>query len=180
MAEEKKSFTRAIKCSHCGNSAPMEIVAQFSVPVGYEDAEWGWQEPDYGDMHELIHCPACQRILLCHYDWDAQEYRQPAERTVLYPPPRQGPRGLPTHIQAAHDAALRVRSIDANAYGVLLGRLLEMVCIDRNATGKTLQQQLASLAAKNEIPERLVGVANSLRSLRNIGAHASAGALSER
>jgi hypothetical protein len=85
--------------------------------------------------------------------------------------------GLPSQIQEAYELALKVRVIEPNAYAVLLGRILEMICKDRGAVGKDLHEQLNSLATKGEIPIKLVGVAQSLRQLRNLGAHASIGEL---
>src|SRR5205085_3563826 len=59
-----------------------------------------------------------------------------------------------------------------------LGRVLEFVCIDRKATGDTLFKQLKDLANRGEIPGPLADMADQLRTLRNIGAHASLGELS--
>lgn len=76
-------------------------------------------------------------------------------------------------IKDAYETSLKVRVIDANAYAVLLGRILEMVCEDRKATGSSLQKRLEDLATRGEISDRLVAVAHNLRQLRNVGAHAS-------
>jgi hypothetical protein len=46
------------------------------------------------------------------------------------------------------------------------------------ADGKSLFERLENLADKGEIPRPLVLMAHSLRSLRNIGAHANLGELS--
>jgi len=70
-----------------------------------------------------------------------------------------------------------VKNIDSNAFGVLIGRLLELVCIDRSAQGGTLAHQLQDLASKGEIPGRLADMAQQLRQLRNVGAHATLGEL---
>lgn len=87
------------------------------------------------------------------------------------------PRGLPARVQQSYEAALKVRRIDANAFGVLLGRVLEIVCEDRAAARSDLYAKLQDLAEKKEIPEKLVDVAHSLRKLRNVGAHAALGEL---
>ena len=60
---------------------------------------------------------------------------------------------------------------------MLLGRLLELVCQDRNASGKYLGTRLKDLASKGEIPDKLVGVADGLKNLRNVGAHPTLGEL---
>lgn len=58
------------------------------------------------------------------------------------------PLGLPPDIQRGYTAALKVKPIDCNAFGVLLGRVLELVCADRNAGGDSLDKKLSDLASK--------------------------------
>ena len=76
-----------------------------------------------------------------------------------------------------YEAAQRVKNISANAYGVLLGRVLELVCEDRQAKGDSLHKKLQDLSTRGEIPAKLVDVARSLKDLRNVGAHALLGNL---
>jgi hypothetical protein len=179
MADDKKRFTGSIKCSHCQNEGPMEIIGDYSTVRDYYDPDPGsdtsWEA---GTIWELCKCPACELPILRSYDWHSGymdgsdiEYR------LLYPLSEGVPRGLPPRIDGGYRAALKVRNIDANAYGVLLGRVLELVCEDRKAEGKTLNDKLRNLAKKNEIPDKLVDVAKGIRELRNIGAHAVLGEL---
>lgn len=77
-----------------------------------------------------------------------------------------------------YKAAEKVKTIDVNAYVILLRRLLELVCHDRKASGNTLAQMLSDLAAKGEIPDKLVRVAKGLKDFGNMGAHVSIGELS--
>jgi hypothetical protein len=86
---------------------------------------------------------------------------------------------LPRNIEKAYLAALKVKSIDSNAFAVLIGRTIEAVCKDRGATGHFLSHKLDSLSKNHEIPEKLVGVATGLSKLRNIGAHFELGELTE-
>jgi hypothetical protein len=99
------------------------------------------------------------------------------EFETLYPYGSKLPLGLPETVGKAYESALKVRPIDANAFSVLLGRVLDLVCIDRKAGGKTLNEKLNDLASKGEIPEKLVRVAKGLRQFRNVGAHAELGEL---
>src|SRR5439155_23371991 len=96
---------------------------------------------------------------------------------ALYPFDARLPLGLPEPIEKAYRAANKVKSIDANAFGVLIGRVVEMVCGDRGASGRTLYDRLKDLASRGEIPSKLVDVADKLRALRNVGAHAELGEL---
>jgi len=156
----------------------MEIVALYSQVADYEAPDprshVHWQA---GDIYELLLCPACNQVLLRStyyhdgYDPEVMEYK------ILYPTDATAPEGLPQSIARAYEAARKVRSIDANAYAVLLGRVLELVCEDRQATGSNFYRKLEDLAAKGEIPEKLVSVGHGLRNFRNVGAHAALGDL---
>jgi hypothetical protein len=86
---------------------------------------------------------------------------------------------LPSKVAKAYEAAGRVKPVDPNAFAVLLGRVLEHVCEDRGAIGETLNERLGDLAQKGEIPRKLADMAHGLRNLRNVGAHATLGELTE-
>jgi len=176
----KVEFSDPMKCGHCSNYAPMKKGATYStVQVHYD--EGASLRYDEGNIYEILECPSCEKINLTfvYYnqmiEWD--ESYPPSEPELLYPVDYKLPTGLPGPIKKAYDAASKVRSIDANAYGVLIGRVLEMVCEDRKAKGKDLNAKIADLATKGEIPSNLVGVASGLRNLRNVGAHAVLGEL---
>jgi hypothetical protein len=157
----------------------MQAVATHSEAQRYGGVdEPPWEE---GDVYELLKCPACAGILLRKYNWHSalMEDGEPPPTEILYPTTRGNPEGLPDPIAKAFTAAQRVRNIDANAYGVLAGRVLELVCVDKNAEGKFLGNKLDDLARRGEIPERLVDVANGLKDLRNVAAHAVLGELTK-
>lgn len=172
----EKHFTGPIKCGHCQNKVRMEIVAEHSEVQLHEQGDFSW---DAGWVYQVAKCPACEGITFQRYGYhdalDTGEY----EFQCLFPHGGKPLRGLPAKIHAGFEAAQRVRNIDANAYGVLLGRVLDAVCVDRQASGTTLDQRLKSLADKGEIPTKLVKVAAGIRKLRNIGAHADLGELTQ-
>jgi hypothetical protein len=177
MTKQEKSFTAPIKCGHCQNTTPMEIAAEASTVREYSDDRSGetWEA---GVVYQLSKCPACDNMTLRSYDWHSGYMDgSDVEHKTLYPVGEKTLRGLPQKIDSAYQAAQKVRNVDANAYGVLLGRVLELVCEDRGASGRTLDKKLENLAHNNEIPSKLVNVAAGLRKLRNIGAHAGLGEL---
>jgi hypothetical protein len=124
----------------------------------------------------LLVCPACNEVLVGRLWWDVPEEKL----EIVYPARTTHVAGLPSEIEKAYDSALQVRSIDENAFAVLLGRVLDKVCLDRGAEGKSLYERISSLAEKDEIPPRLSAMAHQLRQLRNIGAHADLGELTPR
>jgi hypothetical protein len=162
----------------------MEIVARHEESRTAEVT--GGPPVDVGEEYELLKCPACKEINLRVTKWDewaVEAIRDDGEDpeevlgTVVYPAPPEIPDGLPPAIRSAYQEALGVRAISPNAYSVLLGRVLEAVCRDRDASGDTLYQQIANLGKKNEIPETIVKVAHGVRKFRNVGAHSAIGSL---
>jgi len=177
VSTKDENFTPTIKCGHCGNKAPMKIVASYSEVDPIMDSD-GDVVDEVVDYYELVRCPACERVMLRHSNvgpWDDPE--ADVVKHILYPKEPNVIRGLPEEVRKAYEAALKVRSIDTNAFAVLLGRVLDKICEDRKAKGESLSQRLSDLAQRGEIPSRLAEMAKSLKELRNVGAHANLGEL---
>lgn len=176
MAQTKRFTRDFLRCNHCGNFAPMEIVADYyrsTKPVYEPEYCDPWEPPslDEGWMYKILLCHACQKVTLQeHFEHDLME-PEDIRINILYPPEGVKIYSLPLSVRKAYEAAIKARAIDANAYALLLGRMLEAVCEDREASGKDLYRKLETLAEKGEIPDNLVNVAHGLRSMRNIGAH---------
>lgn len=180
MTRPQERLSPAIQCGYCGNLGRMRVGAAYSEVESHdaEQTDAGVTPPwDAGAVYETLKCPACEGVLLARYFWHSVLEPQEVEYRVIYPEQPAPPDGLPTAVKAAYDRALALRKRDPNAYGVLLGRVLELVCEDRQAKGRRLHQQLEYLAAQGEIPPKLSTVAAGLRQLRNVGAHATVGEL---
>ena len=179
MTQEDPKTSGVLTCGHCSNATPMEIVAEHSGIERHEtdDSHFEWEE---GPVYKLLKCPNCSKITLRKYYWhDSRDVEDLPKPVILYPTSRAVPKGLPENIKKEFETAQRLRGIDPNAYGVHAGRVLELVCQDRGAKGKFLGQQLEYLAQHKEIPEKLTEVATGLKDLRNVGAHAALGELTE-
>lgn len=180
MSGKEEKFTSATKCNHCGNKAPMKIVAHYSETDPIVDSD-GDVVDEATEHYELVRCPACEKIVLRNYGYGP--WLDPQDDVViqtLYPKDPNTIRGLPEGVKKAYEAALRVRSIDPNAFAVLLGRVLDKICEDRKAKGRSLSDRLGDLAQRGEIPSRLSDLAKSLKDLRNVGAHANLGELTSK
>lgn len=177
MPNEKKEYSDNVKCGHCQNIAPMERVARRVHEESF-DNDYGGPPDVGGTILELLLCPSCDKPTLRTCDWGALV--EPSLRedwTILYPEPQSVPSGMPDKVSTAYAAAGRVKGIEANAFGVLLGRVLDRVCEDKEAEGGTLNERLNNLAERDIIPRPLAEMAHRLRGLRNIGGHANLGEL---
>lgn len=173
------NLSKTTSCGHCGNIAPMEVKGSVGDIVSEGDDDHGYWE--YGTYYGILKCPACHKVNIVAYGWhDGMESDDEISYELLYPNNEGMPIGLPDEVASTYLAAEKVKNIDVNAYAILMRRLLEQVCLDRSANGSSLASMLGDLAAKGEIPVKLVDVAKGLRHFGNIGAHAGSGNLSER
>lgn len=163
--KEKINF----KCGRCEKKSDQQVVAKYVHTVVHEDEDDGY----YSEQQYPLRLSLCSLCDTVNYtvEFDDGEIR------VLYPTAPKQLNGLPDEVAKAYKAARAVRLVDPNAFAVLLGRVLDLVCLNRNAKGESLNDQLRDLASKGEIPGRLADMAHQLRLLRNIGAHASVGEL---
>lgn len=174
------SLSQTLSCGHCANISPMKIIGHVYKPehdLGSDD------EPptDQGTTYLILECPACKLDNIVSNYWHEYMDSEDVTYKVLYPISKSNiPVGLPSQIESTLAAAEKVKTIDVNAYVILLRRLLELVCIDRKAKSGTLAQMLTDLAAKGEIPDKLVLVATGLKNFGNIGAHAGMGELTNK
>lgn len=79
---------------------------------------------------------------------------------------------LPDGVRHTYQAALKVQSVDAEAFAIMVGRTLEEICSAEKATGNRLVDKIKSLANAGRIPQVLADMFTQLRLLRNLAAHA--------
>ena len=174
------NLSKLTSCGHCNNVSRMEILGTTRDEIVEYEPEYG-PIGVHGTDYSVIKCPACKKVNIVSYEWDDRiEDENEITYEILYPQRSNFPAGLPESILNTFKAAEKVKSIDVNAYAILMRRMLELVCIDRKAKGEYLASMLKDLADRNEIPGKLVDVAKGLKDFGNIGAHAGIGELSEK
>ena len=172
--------SKIITCGHCSNLSNMKSLGHVFIDDTPQGNEYGPQ-PNQGTYYDVFECPACHRENIVKYFWhDFMESEEDLVYDMLYPMDNDIPIGLPKEIKKSLVAAQRIKLLDANSYALVIRRVLELVCIDRNAEGRDLAKKLKYLSDRGEIPEKLIRIAKGLRLLGNIGAHERDGSLSEK
>jgi hypothetical protein len=119
-------------------------------------------------------CARCQKpVLLRRYDYgggfdDDEYYRAyPAlERQISF--------ALPAGVRRAYDEAVKTEQAKAwSATAVMAGQALEAICRDYDHHIRTISDGLQKLLAAGVISQELFDWGNSLRVVRNRGAHAN-------
>ena len=180
-APKTETYSEPYVCGHCGNKGAMQVLGTYDeIYTKYEKEDasgFNWQE---GKIWELDKCPACESILL-RQGYYHDGYHEDGNRyAIIYPTIDSGPERLPIKIRKALEAAEKVKVLDANAFALLLRRVLELVCLDKEAAGDRLPDKLKDLAKRDIVPDNLATMAFQLKELGNIGAHPHLGELTEK
>jgi hypothetical protein len=163
---DNKIIPIPIKCGHCANISQMDLLTEAEIDLTEFDPQLGFSYTHIKHYYTL-RCPSCFNInFISHDSFDGMDGDDYVNHIVLYPQNSPLPLGLPDKILAAFNASQKVKSIDANAYAILMRRLLEMVCVDKNAKPGTLAEMLKE-------------VAKGLKDFGNIGAHFWLGEITE-
>lgn len=177
MSEEDQVSESRI-CPYCASVGYMRVVGSGK---DVKDVLVGGRNPftvEAGTVYRLLACVNCEKVTLESSSWHEQmDHSSECDWETVHPSKRQPILGLPEAIEKEFNEAEAVRTASPNAYALLTRRVLEAVCEDRQADGKTLHAGLVDLAQRGEIPEKLAEVAQSLRQLGNVGAHYKAGSL---
>jgi len=172
------NVSEKLKCGHCHNIAPMYIIGHVPSITSYSENN-GSHLYDEGYNYYILNCPACEEVNVVrqfYHSFMTDEEPNPYE--VLYPISNRQPIGLPSDIQKLYEAALKIKTIDAQIYAITLRKILELVCQAKKAKGRSLADKIKDLSQRGEIPVNLVKVANGLKEFGNIGAHEGVGSLS--
>jgi Domain of unknown function (DUF4145) len=154
------------QCGWCGVKTALDERARYRAKVVEHDG--GYEETQTWVLYQCVSCDRPTLIEVWYFD-GTDEW----EETTLLPSAASDNSSLPEPVARAYEAALAVRHVEPNAFAVLIGRMLEVVCQHEGAAGKNLVERLAVLADSGRIPGPLAEMAQQLRQIRNLGAHAA-------
>lgn len=162
-------------CYHCGNQGllPVEYIHKYNYGgpkfdnvgncVGHEleeDFEW-----------LLLSCPVCHKVTLReeYTNECLREYDPVVE--ILYPQSTIDFTGVPSNIKTAFESALKVKNIDPAICSLALRRVLEAICKEKGAKGKTLELMIEDMIKKGILPQMFDDACWIVRQLGNSAAH---------
>lgn len=169
-----------IRCLHCGNVTPHQLLLKHAASLLYEQFE---EEEKYFEPFDfyVYACGTCGGVNVLggfRHELGADSSKHPR----LYP---RGPFILPSshmlhkadpvpvRILKAYQSAWSLRPTLPNAFAGQIRRALEMLCEDQGVKGKDLYSRLQKLSEKGILPtELLVDAAHLIRNLGNVGVHA--------
>ena len=166
-----KNNTLIETCYHCGNTGRQDILYFHRQCFGdYPDElqeEFNWF---------VLKCPVCGMASLKEgYTNEAMvniRNEQIFEERIVYPKTKFDFKYAPKSIQRAFESAVKVSKIDPAVCLLSLRRTLEMICKNKKAQGKNLEEKIKDLANKNILPSTLDDSSWLIRTMGNDAAHA--------
>jgi len=154
------------KCQHCGNET-VQFVLHHEVKeeFGYDNAG---NPHSYIDFLCFAVCKTCN-----NYSFFSIVDGNEGNEFSLYPLEKSIHVSIPKIVSKAYTEALKVKKVSPTAFLLLIRKTLEVICKHQNAKGKSLKEKIEYLHKEKGMPELILSVANSTRSLGNLSAHAS-------
>lgn len=157
-------------CDHCSNTTLQVIV---SSELGRYNGKM--------IFYSLTRCTICDGIALRKHPDDligpvqANNFNPdpsfPAEQ--IWPPSSSFSSDIPARISAIYQEAHSVRKKSPSSFVVQLRRAFEVMAKDRQADGRTLNDQIKWLIAQGHLPPVFAGMIQTARRIGNMGAHDS-------
>ena len=160
-------------CYHCGNEGLLKIKSSFKNRYNdYVDNDiCGWYEDEY----ITLVCPVCNEITFIKKSTSSycenQDGTYSYDQETLYPNVKANKIGVPKNIVSAFEAAKKVQKIDDSICALSLRRVLELICIQENATGENLNLKVKDLVSRNILPKTFDETCRQIRLIGNEGAH---------
>lgn len=170
-------------CYHCNNKTLCEVVHTSEAEELWLDGRiwsqsdtgfWedgGWLTEHIPYTYYVIQCRICNHLSILRGYID--ESGKPIELTQKYPQIKNHLEIIPSAIRDTYLEAARIRTRAPHGYVALIRKALELICIERNAVGQNLFQNLNDLANKGVLPSDLSEIATLLRKTGNEAVHAS-------
>lgn len=164
-----------LRCGHCGNTTAFSERAKYECDdyADYQHLGLMWRME-----WRILQCPACEKPTLHQTATGLDSHGNEAieaRESVLYPAERTISKDLPGDIAAVYSVAVGIAPLSPGLCAVQVAKTLEAICRREGAHGRNLQQRLEYLANSGRIPETLGKMAQQVRQIRNLGAHADSG-----
>lgn len=159
--------TFAARCPGCSESAIIEVVAEWDLTPGPEDA---WEPHNW----TVGKCQSCASPSLLISEWDQGEWSSgwSPRRQVWPETARSLPGAVPKPIRDTYDEAQRCLTVSSYTGAALLARrVVEGICAHLNAQGRTLHDKLQFLKDDGVLDERLHQWSSLVKDIGNEGAH---------
>lgn len=174
----------AVTCPYCGNKTMMKNVLEKSV---YDEELDHLGEvvgiAPFWDKFQFLECTTCIKTHVRHAeynDWMEENQEMPLFKTI-FPEQKSKVANLPDKIDKEFAAAIAVKNINSNSFGVLIGRTLEAIMDDKDAIkSQALPMRIADLTKRQIISQEIGDVARDMNALRKFGAHHDVGDLNSR
>lgn len=169
--------TEVLICYHCGNRVPQMCVGHNRGKELFEQMDGHRFNEDFD--YFFYQCPTCDGISI-YGDFSRYSSKDSMEKCRIYP---VGDRLLPqvhriASVNCLPEAVYKgyqeiwpLKQISPGAFVAQIRRVLEVICRDKNAKGKTLFEMLQDLEIRGILPGHFSTMSALIRRIGNLGTH---------
>lgn len=162
-------------CGHCSNQTLHQVVFHYSSPALWDHIADPYE--DEGKLEEIepilyyvLECSTCKDIsLVGGYVTELPEKMH--DYPLLYPESIELPDSVPQSIRAVYVEGAEIRHRAPNAFAGQIRKALELLCDDKEASGRDLFHKLQSLADTGILPATLANMTGLIRKIGNSDVH---------
>lgn len=159
-----------ILCGHCGNKTPHNLLSETNANERIEYKEQTFV--DVQSQYSITKCGTCNQVsIFSRWDIDHEDTKDLNLAVRVYPPNKYLSSGVPEKISDGYKEAYKLLKISPKAYVILIRRALELMCKDKDAQGRDLNDKIKDLAQRGIIPSLFLDMGHLIRQIGNTGAH---------
>ncbi len=167
-----------VACSECGNETNHEV--RCSV-----DHTWGNQDIQGTDSHQVVQCMGCDSLSFRSASSNSEDIAYGPdnelvylERVEVYPPRAAGrwrlpdSRLLPYEVRHIYDETHKALCSEMRVLAAIgIRALVEAVCSEKKAEGRTLEKKIDDLVDKGALTKVNANILHRVRYMGNDAAH---------
>jgi len=165
-----------MRCGYCGNRTCFHIRAEYSKTIDMLNVDNSVSANSETNTWYILECASCNGMSFYRgselFDRESHSVMG-TSGGVLYPQAGTGLMNLPTPVIRALEETVAVSFSSPRACAIMAGLTLEAMCDEEQVSGPNLATKLSKLAESGRIPHSLSQMAQQVRLLRNLGAHAA-------
>lgn len=172
-----------LPCTKCTGTTEHIVLASIDQDGEEDQPGWVYQ---WNNSYQIVQCCGCKSISYRSSHVNSEDYVQVSEDDVdnrifedLYPPRINGRKSLEPSYHYLPGKVLRIYKETLNALnsdssilaGIGLRALVETICKDNKAKGKSLYEQIDALVEQSVLTPKGSNILHKIRTLGNNAAH---------
>lgn len=171
---ENNQKNEVFTCHHCGNKTSQKIIGNHSQEIILDYHPTTGEKISANQYFTFFECSTCFGLTIktiCSEEIDDPNELNYDKVFTAYPREKEFPENMPKSIVSCYKEAIKVKKVSPLAFSILIRRALEVMFVEQNIKGDTLNDKIKLMAKKDILPNAFIKMAEAIRLFGNSGAH---------